>query len=108
MLQEESPKVLKSQLQQSDPYNIAPSSTTLKLSAIISGAMIAVLVGTLHYTLSQFDKQVRKLSIMNEACNNPNARVVTSEQALDIVKSLKAGGATGVSEELRSKVLRTN
>ena len=71
--------VLKSSQHLQDPYNIAPSSGTLKLSAVLSSAMILILVGTQHYTMSYLEKSMNKLKILKDANENPMARVVTSE-----------------------------
>ena len=72
----------------------------MKLSAIVSSSMILIMISTLHYTLSHFEKSMNKLTILKRANENPNARVVTSEEAVLIINSLKSSG--GDSTQLES------
>lgn len=44
--------------------------------------MIVVLVSTLQYVLSKYTASLNKVAVLEEANNDANSRVVTSEQAL--------------------------
>ena len=61
--------------------------------------MILIIISTLHYTLSHFEKSINKLTILRRANENPNARVVTSEEAVLIINSLKSSGADSTQLE---------
>ena len=52
--------------------------------------MILVLMFTQHYTMSKLEKSLNKLKILKEANENPLARVVTSQQAVEIINALKS------------------
>ena len=73
--------VLKASVNQSS-YKIGPSQTTLKVGTIVSASMIVVLVSTLQYVLSKYTASLNKVTVLEEANNDPNTRVVTSEQAV--------------------------
>jgi len=73
--------VLKASVNQSS-YKIGPSSTTLRVGTIVSASMIVVLVSTLQYVLSKYTASLNKVTVLEEANNDPNTRVVSSEQAL--------------------------
>jgi hypothetical protein len=55
--------------------------------------MILLLVGTQHYSMSYLEKSMKKLQILKDANENPMARVVNSQQAVDIINALKSSGA---------------
>ena len=73
--------VLKSSINQSN-YKIGPSSQTLRVSTFVSASMIVVLVSTLQYVLSKYTASLTKFTVLEEANNDPNTRVVTSQQAV--------------------------
>lgn len=70
--------------------------------------MIVVLVSTLQYVLSKYTASLTKVTVLEEANNDPNTRVVTSQQALQIVKSLQGttDAATSSSEDIKQKFNR--
>jgi predicted esterase len=61
--------------------------------------MILIMISTLHYTLSHFEKSMNKVTILKRANENPNARVVTSEEAVLIINSLKSSGTDSTQLE---------
>ena len=60
-------------------YKIGPSAATLRVSTFVSASMIVVLVSTLQYVLSKYTASLNKVTVLEEANNDPNTRVVTSE-----------------------------
>jgi hypothetical protein len=64
--------------------------------------MIVVLVSTLQYVLSKYTDSLAKVSVLEEANSDPNTRVVTSQQALQIVNSLK-GDTSNSKEDIKAK-----
>ena len=64
--------------------------------------MIVVLVSTLQYVLSKYTGSLAKVSVLEEANSDPNTRVVTSQQALQIVNSLK-GDTSKSKEDIKAK-----
>ncbi len=64
--------------------------------------MIVVLVSTLQYVLSQYTDSLAKVSVLEEANSDPNTRVVTSQQALQIINSLK-GDTSNSKEDIKAK-----
>jgi hypothetical protein len=64
--------------------------------------MIVVLVSTLQYVLSKYTDSLAKVSVLEEANSDPNTRVVTSQQALQIVNSLK-GDTSKSKEDIKAK-----
>ncbi len=61
--------------------------------------MILIMISTLQYTLSHFEKSMNKVTILKRANENPNARVVTSEEAVHIINSLKSSGTDSTQIE---------
>lgn len=84
-------------------YKIGPSAETLKLCSYLSATMIVVLVSTLQYTLSKYEAALNKLTVLEEANNDPNTRVVTSQQAIDLVKSLQGGNDSNEVVTVKAK-----
>lgn len=64
--------------------------------------MIVVLVSTLQYVLSKYTDSLAKVSVLEEANSDPNTRVVTSQQALQIINSLK-GDTSNSKEDIKAK-----
>ncbi len=81
----------------------------MRISAVVSSSIILILVGTLHFTLSKYESCLHKVSILNEAKDNPLARVVTSEQAVNIVNTLnKSGASVADLDMVKTKLTSSN
>ena len=64
--------------------------------------MIVVLVSTLQYVLSKYTDSLAKVLVLEESNSDPNTRVVTSQQDIQIVNSLK-GDTSKSKEDIKAK-----
>lgn len=84
--------------------DVRPTDFTVKYSSYLTTLATVGLAGLVQYCIAKYAEVLSKLNTLEEVGQDPNARVVTSEQAVKIVNSIKANpsAATAVSAKKES------